>query len=135
MQMGKKNTQTFKRSSFEKRSMRHKGILKCGGIWDETRKESSMIHSSRPVVKICFVLVNFKKWGRTDPCTDGRTTCVNIVITTGRDCGRTRGSKESLILNRPPLISIEAFYFHMCVYKHENQNGLGLLHNLKAGEN
>ena len=24
--------------------------------------------------------------------TDGRTTCVKIVITTGRDCGRPRGS-------------------------------------------
>ena len=30
--------------------------------------------------------------GRTDGRTDRRTLCVRIVITTGRDCGRPRGS-------------------------------------------
>ena len=28
---------------------------------------------------------------------DGRTLCVKIVITTGRDCGRPRGSSNSLV--------------------------------------
>ena len=40
-----------------------------------------------PAVKICFVLVDFENW------MDVRTTCLNIVITTGRDCGQPRGSK------------------------------------------
>ena len=48
-----------------------------------TRQESSMIHSasplSRPVVQICFVFGSILKR------LDGRTTCVNTVITTGRD--------------------------------------------------
>ena len=43
---------------------------------------------SRPAVKIGFVLVDFEK---TDVKTDGRT-CVYMVITTGRDCGRPGGS-------------------------------------------
>ena len=35
------------------------------------------------LLKIRFVLLDFWKWGRTY----GRTICVKIVITTGRDCG------------------------------------------------
>ena len=51
-----------------------------------TRRELSMIHSaspqSRPAGKEDMgFLVNFEKWGQTD----GRTTCVNIVITTNRN--------------------------------------------------
>ena len=49
-----------------------------------------MIHSaspqSRSAVKICFVIVDFEKWGWTDGQmyrqTYGQTICVNIVITT-----------------------------------------------------
>ena len=50
-----------------------------------------MIHSASPqsTVKIYIVLVEFEKWGQMD----GQTTCMNIVITTGRDCGRPGGSK------------------------------------------
>ena len=33
--------------------------------------------------------------GHMDGQTKGRTTCVKIVITTGRDCGRPRGSIHS----------------------------------------
>ena len=55
-----------------------------------------MIHSvspqSRPAVKICFVLVDFEKWGRTDVQTYIRTTSMNIMITTGQECGLSRGS-------------------------------------------
>ena len=35
-----------------------------------------------------WLSLDFKVLGRTD----GRTLCVKIVITTGRDCGRPRGS-------------------------------------------
>ena len=37
-----------------------------------------------PVGSDCRLILKF--W------TDGRTLCVKIVITTGRDCGRPRGS-------------------------------------------
>ena len=62
-----------------------------------------MIHSaipqSRPAVMVCFVLVDFEKRGRTYVQTEGRTTCVNnIVITTGRDGGRPRGSIQLYIM-------------------------------------
>ena len=56
-----------------------------------TRQVSSMIHSAKPEVQpvaITIFTLNvfcFEKWGRTD----GRTTCVKIMITTGRDCGST----------------------------------------------
>ena len=55
---------------------------------------SSMIHLSRPVVnivfsdfslQICFVLLDFEKWGRTY----GRTPRVKTMITTGPDIGST----------------------------------------------
>ena len=45
-----------------------------------TRQESSMIHSAG---SDCRLILKF--W-------DGRTFCVKIVFTTGRDCGRPRGS-------------------------------------------
>ena len=61
-----------------------------------------MIHSaspqSLPTVKICFVLVGFKS---RDVITDGRTENMceySDQITTGRDCGRSRGSKSVLLL-------------------------------------
>ena len=69
-------------------------------------------------------------WGgrtdrRTDGRTDGWTLCVKIVITTGRDCGRPRGSKIGSAISqlrwnssgefRDPLIpelkNVAIFYF------------------------
>ena len=49
------------------------------------KKRKKMIHSANP---------------QSLP-TDWRTTCVNIVITIGQDCGRPRGSKkkETLLLS------------------------------------
>ena len=44
-----------------------------------TRQESSMIHSAG---RVCFVLIEFEMWGRTY-----MWICVNMVITTRRDCG------------------------------------------------
>ena len=42
-----------------------------------------------------WLSLNFEVLCRTYGRTDGRTTtCVKIVITTGRDCGRPRGSTE-----------------------------------------
>ena len=48
-----------------------------------------MIH---PAGSDCCLILKF--WdGRTGGSTDGRTAlCVKIVDTTGRDCGRPRGS-------------------------------------------
>ena len=61
-----------------------------------TRQVSSMMNSVsslfRPTVKICLVLVDFEKWGRTDV----RTTYVDIVITAKQDCGRPSGSTNSV---------------------------------------
>ena len=39
-----------------------------------------------------WLSLDFEVLCRTDGRTDGRTTCVKIVITTGWDCGRPRGS-------------------------------------------
>ena len=56
------------------------------------RQVPSMIHLARPTVLLVantiltrklFCVTRFEKWGRTY----GRTTCVKIVITTGRDRG------------------------------------------------
>ena len=52
-----------------------------------TRKESSMIHSASPQSRPAVIIAWYWRFG-----TDGRTLCVKIVITTGRDCGRPRGS-------------------------------------------
>ena len=47
-----------------------------------------MIHSASPQSKQAVIDFEVLGW------TDGRTFCVKIVITTGRDCGRPRGSKS-----------------------------------------
>ena len=39
-----------------------------------------------------FFLRYLEKWGRMD----GQTTCAKIIITTGRDLGRPRGSISTL---------------------------------------
>ena len=52
-----------------------------------------MIHSTRPTLfslEICFVLLDFEKWGRTD----GRATRAKTMITTGRDCGSAEWIKS-----------------------------------------
>ena len=40
--------------------------------------------------------------GRKDVRRDRRITCVNIVITSSRDCGQPRGSKEFISPKTPP---------------------------------
>ena len=45
----------------------------------------------RWILKFCAGRTYIRTYGQTD----GRTTCVKIVITTGRDCGRPRGSTIS----------------------------------------
>ena len=50
-----------------------------------------MIHSASPQSRPAVIVAWFWSFG-TDVCTDGRTLCVKIVITTGRDCGRPCGS-------------------------------------------
>ena len=59
-----------------------------------TRQESSMIHSASPPSRPTVIVAWFWRFG-TDGQADWRTLCVKIVITTGRDCGRPRGSKNS----------------------------------------
>ena len=48
-----------------------------------------MIHSARPIVSpvanIVFALFCFARFWKVG--TDGRTTCAQTMITTGRDCG------------------------------------------------
>ena len=52
-----------------------------------------MIHSASPQSHDCRLILKF--WdGRTYA---GRTLCVKIVIITGRDCGRPRGSIDVLM--------------------------------------
>ena len=62
----------------------------------KTRQEPSMIHSASPqsgqAVKICFVVVDFDRWGRTN----GQR--VKIVITPGQDCARPCGSIYLLMI-------------------------------------
>ena len=50
-----------------------------------------MIHSASPQSRPAVIVAWFWSFG-TDGRTDGRTLCVKIVITTGRDCGRPCGS-------------------------------------------
>ena len=62
---------------------------------DTTRQESSMIHSASPQSRPAVIVAWFWSFGtdvRTYGQMDRRTLCVKIVITTGRDCGRPRGS-------------------------------------------
>ena len=70
-----------------------------------------MIHSassqSRPAVKICIVLVDLAVG------TDGRTTCVNIVITIGRENGRPRGSIRSILQSDPQDSVMVCFVFRV----------------------
>ena len=57
-----------------------------------TRQESSMIHSASPQSRPAVIVAWFWSFG-TDGQTDVRyTLCGKIVITTGWDCGRPRGS-------------------------------------------
>ena len=46
-----------------------------------------MIHSASPQSLPATIFALFRNF-----VTDGRTGCVKIVITTGRDCDRPRGS-------------------------------------------
>ena len=48
-----------------------------------------MIHPASPQSRPAVIVAWFWSFG-----TDGRTLCVKIVITTGRDSGRPRGSTE-----------------------------------------
>ena len=49
-----------------------------------------MIHSASPQSRLAVIVsLDFEVLERTD------TLCVKIVITTGRDCGRPPGSKNS----------------------------------------
>ena len=48
----------------------------------QTHSPASQLRSLLPL-KICFVLRDFEKRGRTD----GRTTCAKTMIPTGHDCG------------------------------------------------
>ena len=61
-----------------------------------------MIHSaspqSRPVVTLFWSIL------KLDRRTDRRTSCLNIVITTGQDCGRPRGSKSECDLFLMPKL-------------------------------
>ena len=73
---------------------------------NNTRQESSLIHSASPQSRPAVIVAWFWSFG-TDGRTDWRTLCVKRVITTGRDCGRPRGS----IKKYPPLRSNKEFAF------------------------
>ena len=64
-----------------------------------TRQESSISTRVQPTVPAgsdCRLILKF--WdGRMDGRTDGRTRCVKIMISTGRGCGRPRGSITGLV--------------------------------------
>ena len=72
--------------------------------------ESSMIHSTSPQSWTAMIFHVILK-----SC-DGRTTCVNIVITTGQDCGRPRGSKgqqnDTIFLVHPVNFSPRSDHTH-----------------------
>ena len=61
----------------------------------------------RWILKFCAGRTYRRTDGQTDVRTDWRTTCVKIVITTGRDCGRPRGSTRhvsSMIHSASPRV-------------------------------
>ena len=87
-----------------------------------------MIHSASPQSRLAVIVAEF--WSfvpdvRTYVRTDGRTTCVKIVITTGRDCGRPRGS----ILIFQLLLSFNLFFptFSIKSYKNPIMSWLHIL--------
>ena len=61
------------------------------GLKRRTRQESSMIYSASPQSRPTVLVARFWSFG-TDRRSDVRTNCVKIVITTGQDCFRPRGS-------------------------------------------
>ena len=74
-----------------------------------TRQVSSMIHSACPQFRPAVIFAWFWSFG-TDGWTDGRATCAKIVTTTGRDCGRPRGSKIAQSLYRAFISLSSKFY-------------------------
>ena len=86
-----------------------------------TRQESSKIHSASPQSRPSVIVAWFWSFG-----TDGRTTCVKIVITTCRDCGRPRGSIEffcSRFFSGFSAFFIVFFFAHIWVKLHKKTQG------------
>ena len=56
-----------------------------------------MIRSASPQFRLAMIFVLRRTDGQKDVhmCAYGLATCMKIVITTGRDCGRPRGSQKS----------------------------------------